>query len=54
MAEADANRARAAETLSRTLAGFRRRGLITVKAAAIAIRDPAALGELVKRSLGEE
>jgi len=41
------------ETLSRTLARLRDRGLITVAARSVAVRDPAALAATLRRNLGE-
>lgn len=42
-----------AETFSRTLAGFRDRGLVSVQGSHIRVSDPAALAALVRRHLGE-
>jgi CRP/FNR family transcriptional regulator len=42
------------ETLSRTLAKFRERRLITVKGREIAVLSPAALRSLLRRNLGEQ
>ncbi len=41
------------ETLSRTLAKFRARGLITVKGREIVVLDPAALQSVLRQNLGE-
>ncbi len=41
------------ETLSRTLAKFRARGLITVKGREIIVLDPAALHSILRQNLGE-
>jgi len=42
-----------AETLSRTLAGFRERGLVSVKGRCITVLSPRALHALLRRNLGE-
>jgi len=42
-----------AETLSRTLAGFRERGLVSVKGRTITVLSPRALHALLRRNLGE-
>jgi len=41
------------ETLSRTFASLRDRGLITVAARAVTLRDPAGLAAILRRNLGE-
>jgi CRP/FNR family transcriptional regulator len=41
------------ETLSRTLAGLRARKILSVQGRTVTIASPVALGQLLKRNLGE-